>query len=60
MDSFFNPPRHRFNTTMFDNNLEAQHEELKRFAQSAVPHNINHHTEPIELEAIIEKIETTE
>ena len=56
MDSFFNPPRHRFNTTMFDNNLEAQHEELKRLAQSS----ISHHTDPIELEAITEKIETTE
>ena len=41
---------------MFDNNLEAQHEELKRFAQSS----IIHHTEPIELEAIIEQTEEVE
>jgi hypothetical protein len=40
--------RGRFNT-LFDYNLEQQHEELKRF--------INHHTEPKELEAITEKTE---
>lgn len=52
MDSSFNPPRSRFNATLYDNNLEQQHEELKRFISS-----FNHHTEPKELEAIIEKTE---
>ena len=41
------PPRNRFNTSSYDNNLEAQHEELKRFA------SFNHHIKPIELETII-------
>lgn len=43
--------RGRFNT-LFDYNLEQQHEELKRF--------VNHHKEPKELEAITEKIEGAE
>ena len=35
------PPRNRFNTFSYDNNLEAQHEELKRFVSSI------HHIMPI-------------
>ena len=54
MDSSFNPPRNRFFTSSYDNNLEAQHEELKRFASS------NHHIKPIELESIIDIIEETQ
>jgi hypothetical protein len=43
--------RPRFNT-LFDYNLEQQHEELKRF--------LNHHTEPKELKAITKKTEEAE
>ena len=43
--------RPRFNT-LFDYNLEQQHEELKRF--------VNHHIKPKELEAITEKTEEAE
>ena len=46
--------RGRFNT-LFDYNLEQQHEELKRFVSS-----LNHHTEPKELEAITEKTKEAE
>ena len=55
MDSSFNPQRSRFNAVSFEGNLEQQHQELKRLASG-----INHYTEPIELEAIIEKTEEVE
>ena len=45
------PPRNTFN---YDNNLEAQHEELKRFA------SFKHHTKPIEDEKINDNRETTQ
>ena len=62
MDSSFDPPRNRFYTSTYDNNLEAQHIELKRFA-SAISQNYNvanHHIESKVLETIIEKIEITQ
>lgn len=48
MEASFYPPRHLFNINNYDDNLNIQHEALKRLS--------NHHIDEVEQTPIIEKM----
>jgi hypothetical protein len=48
METLFNPPRHLFNINNYDDNLNIQHEALKRLS--------NHHIDEVEQTPIFEKM----
>ena len=53
METSFYPPRHTFNNNTYDDNLNIQHEALKRIMNSY--ENVsNHYTDGAEEETIIE------
>ena len=55
MEALFNPPRYIFNNNSYDNNLNIQHETLKRIMNSF--ENLpNLHTDEAEEKTIIEKM----
>ena len=55
METSFYPPRHQFNNNSFDDNLNIQHEALKRMMN--IYENIsNHHIDEVEETPIIENM----
>jgi hypothetical protein len=55
MEASFYPPRHQFNYNTYDDNLNLQHEALKRMMNS-YENSSNHHTSEAEEKTIIEKM----
>ena len=55
MEASFYPPRHQFNYNTYDDNLNLQHEALKRM-MNCYENSSNHHTSEAEEKTIIEKM----